>query len=344
MNFGEKDIKRFAIILLVVLLGVLVFILVRPILMSIIAGLLLAYVFNPVYNKISKTIKNKNLASGVVLIIAALLVLIPLWYVIPLMSQQIFESFKYFQSLDVSALITSVFPNASDQFVLQMTTALDSFIAKITSSSLNFLLDFFLELPTFLLHIAIISFVFFFALRDKETLKEFVSGLSPLSKAREQEFVKQFRDITDSLVYGQVIIGIVQGIIAGLGFLLFGIPGAFLLTSLAIVFSIVPTIGPAIIWIPVALYLFTNSTTLVVILFILYNILIVSTVDNILRIYIVSKSAKISTAIVLIGMIGGLFIFGILGLILGPLILAYFLTFLRAYKEKKWQSLFAEDK
>ena len=70
-------------------------------------------------------------------------------------------------------------------------------------------------------------------------------------------------------------------------------------------------------------------------MYLIYNVLIVSTFDNILRSYIVSKKTDISPAIIMVGMIGGLFIFGVLGLIIGPLILAYFVTFLRAYKEKK---------
>jgi len=343
MKLGEKDVKRLAAIFITILLGVLVFLLVRPILLSLIAGLLFAYVFSPVYTRILKYVKNKNIAAGIVLIISALIILIPLWYVTPLISQQIFEAFKYFQELDVSSLISSLFPTASEQFTVQITTAVNSFISKLASSTMNTLLGLFLELPAFVLNIAIIGFVFFFGLRDREKLKEFVSGLSPLTKEREKQFVKQFKDITDSLVYGQVIIGIAQGIIAGLGLFIFGVPNAVLLTTLAVVLSIIPIIGPAPIWIPVALYLFATSNTLTVILFILYNLLIVSTVDNLLRIYIVSKNASMSTIVVLIGMIGGLLIFGILGLIIGPLILAYFLIFLKAYKEKRWQSLFSEN-
>ena len=343
MKVNENHVKRIAVIVLVALLAVMVFFLLRPILLTIIGGLLLAYALIPVYEKVLKRVKNKNFAAAIILVIVLSILLIPFIYALPMIAQQVFETFKFLQTFDIASSIRSFFPVASEQFVIQTTTALNSIISKLASSIMNGLLNFFLELPSLALHVLILAFVFFFSLRDKDKLKEFVSGLSPLTKEKEEIFVKQFKDITDSIIYGQVIIGIAQGLAAGIGLWIFGVSNVFLLTSLAIIFSIIPMIGPAIVWVPVAIYLFANSSPIIVITFLLYNLLIVASIDNLLRIYIVSKKTPhLSAVIVLIGMIGGLFIFGILGLIIGPLILAYFITFLKAYKEKKWQSLFTD--
>ena len=184
-------------------------------------------------------------------------------------------------------------------------------------------------------------FVFFFTIRDTEKLQGFVKSLSPLSVVKEQQLIKHFKDITNSIVYGQIIIGIAQGILAGLGLLLFGVPNALILTLLATVLAIIPIVGPTLVWVPVTIYLLIKGSAVVAVAFFIYNAVIVNGIDNILRPYIVSKNTDISPVVILVGMIGGLFIFGILGLIIGPLILAYFLVFLQAYQEGKLDQLFA---
>ena len=128
--------------------------------------------------------------------------------------------------------------------------------------------------------------------------------------------------------------------VAGLGFYLFGISNALVLTFLAIILGIIPLIGPAFIWIPLSIYLFTTGDATTAIAFLAYNLFIVSTVDNIVKPYIVARRSSESVVAIFIGMIGGLLVFGILGLVLGPLIITYFIILLKAYKDKTLSSLF----
>ena len=102
-------------------------------------------------------------------------------------------------------------------------------------------------------------------------------------------------------------------------------------------------VGPWFVWIPVTLVLIIGGNVGIAIGFAVYCALFVSTIDNILRPYIVSRKTGTSPVIVLIGMIGGLFVFNILGLILGPLILSYLILFLRAYKDGTISELFSSS-
>jgi len=179
-------------------------------------------------------------------------------------------------------------------------------------------------------------------LRDSDKLKEFIKGISPITRSREKILVKNFKEITYSIVYGNVIVGIVQGIVCGIGFWIFGIKNAIALSAIAIFLAILPVAGVFIIWIPIAIYLFAQGNIPLAATFVLYNVLIVSNVDNLLRAYIVSKSSNLSTLFALISSIGGLFAFGVIGLILGPLIFAYFIILLDLYREKNLLSLFYE--
>jgi len=128
-------------------------------------------------------------------------------------------------------------------------------------------------------------------------------------------------------------LGVIQGLVIAIGLFIFGVPNALLLSLLAVVAGILPIVGPMLVWIPVVAYLFLQANTLAAVGILIFGI-IGSNIDNILRPFLVSKMAKIHSGVVLVGMIGGLFLFGILGLILGPLILSYLLIILEVYIER----------
>ena len=340
MNFNDQDFKKAGVIFLMIILGVLTFFLLKSVLLPIVGGLLLAYIFSPLYRKMLLGIKNRTLTAFVVSILVIIILVLPLWFVIPIMLQQVFDIFALSQTLSFQEVATTLFPTANSQFAAQFSITLTNFINQISSGILKSLTSFFLDLPTITIKLFIVFFVFFYSLRDGNVLKEFVANISPFNKTKEKILVSQFKNITDSVVYGQIIVGLVQGGLAGLGFLIFGIDNALVLTTLAIFFSILPIVGPFIIWIPVAIFLISSGQVGTGIAYLLYNLLIVSTFDNFLRIYFVARRTDISPAIIFVSMIGGFTVFGIIGLILGPLIAAYFVLFLQAYRDRTIMHLF----
>ena len=342
MEFNEKDVKKFTMLFVIACLGVLAFLVIRPVVTSVIAALILAYLFMPLNRKIVQFVRNKTFAASIVLVLLLIVIILPAWFLTPVVAEQVFAIFRYTQTLDVQELLATLFPTASTQFAAQAGVALTSFISKVSATVLNALVSVLLDVPTISLHLFIVCFVFFFALRDHEPLANFVSALSPFAPSKEKVFVKHFRDITDAVIYGQIVIGLVQGALAGLGFVMFGINNALVLTLLATLLSITPIIGPFIIWVPISIYLFATAPPSIAIGYFLYNLIIVSTIDNVLRSYLVSRRTNLSPAVIFVGMVGGIFIFGIMGLILGPLILAYFLIFLQSYKERTLYSLFSD--
>ncbi len=343
MPVKHSDLKKYSIFALIVLLIALAFVIIRPILLSIVTGLILAYAFNPFYHRIKKIVREKNTAAFSVGLIIVLIIFIPLWFLIPLIIQQVFDTFKELQSLDVGGFIQTILPITSARLQTDLTNAVINFISKITSASLSALADFLLNIPTLLLHLSVVIFVFFFTLRDQDKLKEFVSGISPLKKEKEKLLVKQFKDMTSSIVYGYVVVGIIQGVATGIGLIIFGVPSALLLTVFAVFAAIIPVVGVWLIWVPVAIYLLMQGNTTIAILFVLYNALIVSSIDNFLRPYLVARKTKSSSVIVLVGMIGGLFVFGVLGIIIGPLVLSYVILFIEAYKNKALADMFQSE-
>jgi len=164
----------------------------------------------------------------------------------------------------------------------------------------------------------------------------------PFSKDVQKKCFDYTKGITGSVIYGQIIIGMVQGVLTGAGFLIFGVPNALLLSLLAILVGVLPIIGTTIIWLPVVIYLFIGGNTVPALGVMAFG-LMSNIVDNFIRPVIVSKATKMHSGIVLVGMIGGLFFFGVLGLILGPLILAYLLIILELYRNKKTPGFFIQE-
>jgi len=340
-----RDTRKWASIILIIVFGILSFILLRPVLLSIFAGLILAYAFFPLYNKIKTKVKNESLAASIISTLVLLIIIVPLWFVIPLIIDQVFDIFRASQELNIHSSVRNLFPGSSDAFVVQATVTLNSVISKMSSALLNSMVDIFLNAMTILLHLFIVGFVFFYSLRDAEKLKKLAKDISPLDKSKERVLSKKFKDITSSLIYGQVVVGIAQGALVGIGLFIFGVPNALILTLLATVLSIIPIIGPGLVWMPITLYLFFIGSPGTAVGYLIYNLIFVfALADNILRYHIISRRARLSPVIVLVGMIGGLFIFGLLGLILGPLILAYFITFLQSYKEESTYNLLEKEK
>ncbi|MEK6928287.1 MAG: AI-2E family transporter [Nanoarchaeota archaeon] len=339
MQFTELDLKRTSLLILIAILGVLAFFIVKSILVALVAGLVLAYMFKPLYNKLYSKIKSKNISALLISLFIILLIVIPLWFLVPLMFQQVFDVFTTSQNIGYTKIISTIFPTASASLVSQLGLALGNFAGKMTTIALETLNGFFLDLPSIGLELFIAFFVFFYAMRDSDDLKKFFSDLSPFSKNREKAIVEEFKNVTDSVVFGQIIIGFVQGGLAGLGLLLFGVDNVLVLTTLAVFLSILPILGPFIVWIPVAIFLFASGQTGIAVGYTLYNLLVVSLVDNALRMYIVSRKSTLSPAIVLSSMIGGFFFLGLVGFLLGPLIVSYFIMILRAYKDNALQTL-----
>ncbi len=339
-NYFRKIINIIALILLIVLS----FLIMRPILISIIIAFILAFIFAPVYDWFNKYIKVKTISVLLIIAFIIIIILLPLWFLTPILIKQAFTIFQGTQQIDFVTPLKSVFPDlfASQQFSAEIGAILSSFTAKMTSSLVNSLSNIILNFPALLLQFTVVLFTFFFVLRDKEKFLEYMKSLLPFSKDVEEKVLKYTSGITASLVYGQMIIGIIQGIVLGIGLFIFRVPNALFLSFIAIIAGILPIVGTGLVWVPLTIYLFISGNTVSAWGVLAFGI-ISSTVDNFLRPMIVSKKTKINSAVLLISMIGGLFFFGILGLLLGPLIISYLLILLEIYRGKAKPKIMIEE-
>jgi predicted PurR-regulated permease PerM len=331
----DPYIKKIITAAILVILLVLSFFLLRPILLSIILGFILAFAFNPVYNLLLKITKSQGLSSFLICFLLIVVMVLPIWFLTPVLVDQSVRLYLAVQQIDFIEAVQTILPLlTSEEFSVEFGYVIQSFVTKSINSLMHSLSEIVISFPTLLLQFLVTFFTFFFVLKDQDKIIHYGRSLLPFSKDVEGKLFKSSKQIISSVINGQIIIGIIQGLFTGIGFFIFGAPNALLLTFLAALTGIFPIVGPFIVWVPVAIYLFVSGNTFAAFGLALFG-LFASTIDNFLRPLLVSKRAKLHPALVMIGMIGGFFFLGVLGLILGPLILAYLLIMLEIYRNKK---------
>jgi predicted PurR-regulated permease PerM len=184
----------------------------------------------------------------------------------------------------------------------------------------GFLMDFFIMLV-----------VLFFLLRDSAYFAESLRAISPLSEEQEQLFFDRFRLVTRATVVANLVTALTQGAASSVIFLSLGLSNPVLWGSLTALFSLVPVVGTALIWVPWTIYLFAVGSPVKAVVFLILEVLVVGSVDNILRPLLMGGGVKMHTLVIFFSILGGIGYFGILGMFLGPLVFAIAIALLEFY-------------
>lgn len=174
--------------------------------------------------------------------------------------------------------------------------------------------------------LGIMLYVLFFMFRDGLQIGRNIRAALPLSPEVSQELLMKFAAVIRATVRGNIIIAVIQGTIGGLAFWFLGIPGALLWGALMVILSMLPAVGAALIWAPVAGYLFMTGEVQRGLALTVVGVFVIGLVDNLLRPPLVGKESRLPDYMVLVSTLGGLSIFGINGFVLGPMIAALFMA------------------
>ena len=340
----DQYFKKITITLILAVLLTLSFLLLKPILLSIIVGVILAIILSPLYIKLKKIIKSENLTSFIICFLLFTLIILPFWFFTPILINQSFKIYFAAKQTDFVTPLKAFFPSlfASDEFSAEVGSVIYSFVTSTANSFVNIFSQLILNFPTLFLQVLVTFFTLFFVLKDKDKINDYVKSIMPFTKEVEKKLFESSKGITVSVIYGQVLTGIVQGLIVGIGFFIFGIPNALLLTLLACLAGIFPIIGTTIVWLPILIYSFVGGNIFSAIGIGIFG-LVSTLIDNFVRPAFVSKRTNMHPLLILIGMVGGLFLFGILGFILGPLIIAYVLIIIDIYRKKGTVTIFTQS-
>jgi len=186
---------------------------------------------------------------------------------------------------------------------------------------------------TFGIQLFILIYSLYFFLVDGPLILRTILSYIPLSVPEKEELLERFVSVTRATVKGSLLIGVIQGGVAGLAFAVAGVPGPAFWGTVMVVLSIVPAIGPALIWIPAVIYLFLLGKVWAAVALLVWCAVVVSSIDNLLRPRLIGHDARMSDLLILLSTLGGIILFGAVGFIVGPIIAALFVTVWHIYGE-----------
>ena len=178
-------------------------------------------------------------------------------------------------------------------------------------------------------------YVSFFLLRDGEAITEHVLRTLPMDRAIVDRLAERFLTIVRATIKGSVVVGIVQGALGAATFWIVGMPSIFLFGLLMAIASLLPAVGPALIWVPVAVYLLATGAVWQGLVVIGSGVFVIGMIDNVLRPILVGRDTGIPDWLILVTTLGGLGIFGLSGIVIGPLVVGLFLAGWQIFREQK---------
>ncbi len=322
-SFSKKHLS-WIIVGLLIILSLLI---IKPYVVPLAAAFILAYLVKPLYARLSSQL-NKHLAAFLCILIVLVILILPLSFLVTNITSQTYDAIK---SPAFQDLITSI---SKIPFLENIQFDLTEVSQKGTDLVVGTLSKTFSYLPSLVLALIITLFGTYYILTNWEPL--FVKIQTYLPFKDKTTLFKDISKTTNSLIYGSFVIALIEFIVAAISFYVLGIKSYLVLSFLIGLLAFIPGLGPTIIWAPMALfYLLTKSYSTMISVIVVGFILSIG-IDAILRSKLMSRNSNSNPLVILIGILGGIPLFGIAGIIIGPLVLIYTLRLLQEIiKEEK---------
>ena len=321
---------------------------IKPFILSLFWAGILALILYPVHERLSKVIKNKvGISSVIMTTLATFVVILPLVLIVTTLAVEMFDVYRDIKDEIEVTKLRSIVERLKEHIPLGILEEVEKRfdvgdirpeeivlkgVGTISGYLLNQVQKGARNLTVLIVDFVIMIFALFFFFRDGRRLYEQLKYLIPMTDEQKDRIFRRFYDILNAVILGVMATAGVQGLIAGLIFWILGISYPVLAGVLTFVFSLIPVGGAAVVWLPVAVYLILTGSTLKGIALLILGALVVSSVDNFLKPMIIGGKTKLPTLFLFISIFGGIKAFGFSGVILGPVLLAVFISFIEIYK------------
>ncbi len=335
-----RDLEDRIFLLLVAAISLAFAWILWPLASAILWGTIIAILFTPLHRRLAGALRQRrNLAALATVAIIVVMVILPTTLIATLLLQE--ASGVYERVLTGEINFGRYFQQAMDALPAWVTrllerTGLADFDAIQERLSAGFLkgsqflatqaltighstLDFFVSL-------FVMIYLVFFLLRDGDELNRHIRAAIPLRPEQQSALLSKFAVVIRATVKGNIVVALLQGALGGLIFWFLDIRAPVLWAVVMAFLSLLPAVGAALIWLPVALYFLATGATWQGIVLIAYGMLVIGLVDNVLRPVLVGKDTKMPDYVVLISTLGGMAIFGLNGFVIGPVVAAMFMA------------------
>lgn len=339
--------ERRAFLVALVIFGFGFLLLLRPFIISISLAVILTILLYPVYLFFVRKYKGrKRLASLTTTFLIFLVLILPFTLIVIALVNQALDVFA---RVDVGELFSKITSKSFFQeYITPQVTRLEAYtqtsidLKDLASRGLKeFAHTLYSYSPQVVGRTAFVVFSFFamhfsiyFLFLEGNSVTRTILDLSPLTDKHEAKLIVEFKNMIYATVYGYLLTALVQAGLAGIGFAIIGMSAPLVFATITFFMSLVPILGATSVWLPISLYyFFIEGRTGAGIFIFLYGALVISGIDNIIKPLIMQEKAKVHILLIFFSLIGGLSLFGPIGILFGPIITALFMACLKIYRE-----------
>ncbi|MCX7550074.1 AI-2E family transporter [Xanthomarina sp. F2636L] len=327
---NSKIIRQVFLLLLIVLIGVLIFREMIPYFSGVLGAITLYVLLKGIMSKMVRKGWNPNFAAVFLMFLSFVSILIPIAGAILMLGNKIGEAAK--NSEKVTQVIKTQLGELESRFGFDLTSQIDA--TAISSWLSEHLQNFAGGTFNSAIAIAIMYFLLFYMLTNRKQLKESLMDYIPISRDNLKILGKETRQMVKANAIGIPLVAVAQGIVALIGFLIFGIESPFFWAIIVTIGSMIPFVGNLLGTIPVFILTMSGGNDFEAWGILIYGIVVVGSTDNIIRLFVLQKLDNVHPLITLIGVIVGIPLFGFIGLIFGPLLVSLSLIIVRIYKKE----------
>ncbi len=318
--------------------SVLVFFIFQPFIFALVLAVVFATVFRPINEKIKSLLRvQQGLSSLLTMLVVVAFIFTPLMLI---GVQVVGEASSLYSSLaekggseGLSGALNKllgdlqlIFP-AAEQFSINA----DEYAKQGLNWVVQNLGAIFSDIAKIMMSLFVFLFALYYLLKDGEKIKKFVITLSPLRDSNDEAIFRKLEMAANSIVKGNLFIAMTQGVLAGIGLWIFGVPNPALWGSVTMITAIIPGVGTAIVLAPAVAFLFFTGETASGFGLLAWGIAAVGTIDNILGPKLVGRGMQIHPLIILLSVLGGIAFFGPIGILMGPLTVSFLVALLEIH-------------
>lgn len=320
-----------------ILFLVLTYLLVRPFLQFFLLAVLLAYPLQPIQRRLA-SLTTPVVSAATLVTATALGIVIPSLFVLRRIVLEASRLITYAEQGEVPDAITEAEVRIEELTgrSIDLTDTLQTAAEQAEVSAVDSVLSLFETASHVLIGLGVTVFLLYYFLKDGRKFNRWLHATVPLPRRVQVELHDAFEDVMSAVLVSHVFIAVVQGVVAGIGLFVVGIPNALLWTVVMIVLAIIPIVGSFVIWGPAVLYLVSLDRPLAAALLLVYGTVVVGLTDDYLRPIVIDRYANtdLNPAIVLVGVLGGVFLLGVMGIFFGPIIVGALKATLDVYRKE----------
>jgi predicted PurR-regulated permease PerM len=298
-------------------------------------SVILAVLFYPLYHRLEMHSKMPNVSAGFVVLIIAAIIAGPVLFI----GQQVFfELANFYHAINLANLFNQSnsfiqhLPPSFQQLTVSFNADFKSWVSQLTGQAFTSLSVLLSSLGWMFGSLVVVAFSTFFLLRDGEKIKKILIDVLPLSTQNENILFNKLTQAVNGVVKGQFLVVLTISVASFIGFSIFGLPNSLLWACVMFVAAFVPTFGTSLVWIPAVCYLYFTGHVAGAVGMAIWAVASVVLIDNIFAAKLVSSRARLHPILTIFAILGGVVSFGVLGVLLGPILMAIFVALVEIYR------------